>query len=76
MQLTFVPCLLGIFPWLGAGFEITESDAEAPNDSVPNATWLSGATSFTMNLGNKTLDSDANINMYQYIILKIFSILC
>jgi len=29
VQLTFVPCILGIFPWLGAGFEPTEEDRQA-----------------------------------------------
>eukprot|EP00438_Fugacium_kawagutii_P033895 Skav220984 [mRNA] locus=scaffold1541:63132:74381:+ [translate_table: standard] len=40
VQLTFVPCLLGIFPWLGAGFDAAQSDDEVLDDAAPNATWL------------------------------------
>ena len=40
VQLTFVPCLLGIFPWIGAGFDVQPDDEEAPDEAVPNATRL------------------------------------
>eukprot|EP00913_Durusdinium_trenchii_P027283 g25597.t1 len=29
VQMTFVPCLLGIFPWLGAGFDVVSPEEEA-----------------------------------------------
>lgn len=28
VQMTFVPCLLGVFPWIGAGFENQGSEEE------------------------------------------------
>lgn len=35
VQLTFVPCLLETFPWIGDGFDV-QNDEEAPDEAVPN----------------------------------------
>ncbi|CAK9073433.1 unnamed protein product [Durusdinium trenchii] len=52
VQMTFVPCLLGIFPWLGAGFDVVSPEEEADEG---DASWTEEEEE---DIGHEELEED------------------